>query len=384
MKSLVTKKEYIFKLCSIIFLLFGLMVPIKSLAANLELTCIYDAGVVGFEGTAELTYKVYSDGTTELPFKKNANLLDARLSWQAKYTSESFAKTAKIDGGYKCPDISTDNNMNFVSVHLGNLSGNGTQYKLATLKKEIVSKKENEIKKTKECVFKIFADSDNKLDFDIDLKLTMYSNGDKTFSINENEAKVNEPVFYKVGRHLESASFVIKEEEVASLFIQPNFQMVEKNLFTCPTYIYALEDSLTDRQYNISTKKGNYDYYSKAYDEETYDPNNEDDIVVDPFSGKPVNCSDFTTKEGSNMIQDIFNLIMLIAPILVIVLGGLDFAKASLQSDEDAIKKAGINFGKRLIAAVLLFLLPLIINIVLEIAFDAGVLESIPEICIDN
>jgi large-conductance mechanosensitive channel len=75
---------------------------------------------------------------------------------------------------------------------------------------------------------------------------------------------------------------------------------------------------------------------------------------------------------------------MLIAPILVIVLGGLDFAKASLQSDEDAIKKAGINFGKRLIAAVLLFLLPLIINIVLEIAFDAGVLESIPEICIDN
>jgi len=99
-------------------------------------------------------------------------------------------------------------------------------------------------------------------------------------------------------------------------------------------------------------------------------------------TGEPINCSDFVTDGGVNIIQDIFNIIMIVGPILAIVLGGFDFAKASLQSDEQALKKAGSNFTKRIIAAVLLFLLPLLITFILEIAVEAGVLTDLPDLCV--
>jgi hypothetical protein len=100
----------------------------------------------------------------------------------------------------------------------------------------------------------------------------------------------------------------------------------------------------------------------------------------------PINCDDFAN-DGINIISELFNIIMIIGPILALVLGGLDFAKATLASDENALKKAGTNFGKRIAAAILLFLLPLIINLILGIAFDVGVfgnMENVPDVCLTN
>ena len=56
-----------------------------------------------------------------------------------------------------------------------------------------------------------------------------------------------------------------------------------------------------------------------------------------------------------------------LAPVLVIILGILDFVKALAAQDDDAMKKAQGKFVKRLIAAVVLFLLPLIIDYVLSV-----------------
>ena len=53
-------------------------------------------------------------------------------------------------------------------------------------------------------------------------------------------------------------------------------------------------------------------------------------------------------------------------PILLILFGSLDFAKATVSSEKDALKKASINFAKRLTATLLLFLTPTIINIILS------------------
>ena len=66
-------------------------------------------------------------------------------------------------------------------------------------------------------------------------------------------------------------------------------------------------------------------------------------------------------------IYNILKWVKYITPVLVIILGILDFVKALAAQDDDAMKKAQGKFVKRLIAAVLLFLLPLIIDYVLSV-----------------
>ena len=69
-------------------------------------------------------------------------------------------------------------------------------------------------------------------------------------------------------------------------------------------------------------------------------------------------------------LQVLFNYVKIIAPILVIIFGSLDFGKAVLSSDQDALKKAQKDFVKRLIAAAAIFFLPNIIMLVLQLVND--------------
>lgn len=62
-------------------------------------------------------------------------------------------------------------------------------------------------------------------------------------------------------------------------------------------------------------------------------------------------------------IYDALKLIRWIALVLLIVLGTLDFVKAIANDDQDAIKKSSQNFMRRLIAVIILFLLPLFIEL---------------------
>ena len=62
----------------------------------------------------------------------------------------------------------------------------------------------------------------------------------------------------------------------------------------------------------------------------------------------------------------IIPIIQIGIPIILIVLGMLDFTKAVAVSEDGATKKAGIKFLKRLIAVVIIFLLPTLINFILS------------------
>lgn len=62
-----------------------------------------------------------------------------------------------------------------------------------------------------------------------------------------------------------------------------------------------------------------------------------------------------------------FNILKIVVPILVIVLSFLDFAKSILSSDNDALKKSQITFSKRLLLAVVFFLLPILVNFLLKL-----------------
>lgn len=60
-----------------------------------------------------------------------------------------------------------------------------------------------------------------------------------------------------------------------------------------------------------------------------------------------------------------FNIIQIAAPILLIVLGSVDLAGAVISNDNDALKKATSKLGKRAIAAVAIFFVPLLVKLLI-------------------
>ena len=70
------------------------------------------------------------------------------------------------------------------------------------------------------------------------------------------------------------------------------------------------------------------------------------------------------------VISTLVTLIKIIVPILLIIFGMLDLAKAVIASKEDEIKKAQTTFVKRLIAAVIVFFVVMLVQMVVR--FVAG------------
>lgn len=74
------------------------------------------------------------------------------------------------------------------------------------------------------------------------------------------------------------------------------------------------------------------------------------------------------------VVSTVVMLIKIIVPILLIIFGMLDLAKAVIASKEDEIKKAQMTFVKRLIAAVIVFFVVSLVQMVVR--FVAGNDES--------
>lgn len=97
--------------------------------------------------------------------------------------------------------------------------------------------------------------------------------------------------------------------------------------------------------------------------------NKEKDNNTSMDFGDKLNDEDCQAVLGNTLeiINTVFNWIKIIAPILLIVFGSLDFGSAVLQDNQDALKKATSKFIKRAIAAVAIFFLPFIINLLLSL-----------------
>ena len=88
--------------------------------------------------------------------------------------------------------------------------------------------------------------------------------------------------------------------------------------------------------------------------------------------------------EFSGMLPNIVHIIVLIikivVPILLIVFGMMDLAKAVMAQKEDEIKKGQQTFVKRLIAAIIVFFIVTVVQMV--IGFLAGDEDSVTS-CFD-
>lgn len=66
----------------------------------------------------------------------------------------------------------------------------------------------------------------------------------------------------------------------------------------------------------------------------------------------------------------------IIGPVLVILFGTLDFGKATISNDKDALKKATNKFFKRLAALIILFLSPLLTKLIISLNTSGEYLEG--------
>ena len=85
-----------------------------------------------------------------------------------------------------------------------------------------------------------------------------------------------------------------------------------------------------------------------------------------PVKSEGIDCGVFV-----DITKPIAKILMIIAPILLLVMGTVDFTGAVAASDEKAMKKATSNFVKRLIICVVILILPVLINTLMGwIKFD--------------
>ena len=90
------------------------------------------------------------------------------------------------------------------------------------------------------------------------------------------------------------------------------------------------------------------------------------------------------TCDDVSMFHDIWVVIIILAPILTIVMGVLDFGKAVISSDTEKMSKAWKKFPKRLLAVVLLLLVPHLISLLLSLTTDEGARDTSLMYCIIN
>ena len=66
-------------------------------------------------------------------------------------------------------------------------------------------------------------------------------------------------------------------------------------------------------------------------------------------------------------MQWILNIIKYVAIAALLVLSTVDFIKALVSNDKDALKKAGMTTAKRFIYVVILFFLPIIVDFIMRL-----------------
>lgn len=142
----------------------------------------------------------------------------------------------------------------------------------------------------------------------------------------------------------------------------------------CPTYIYRTGGETTyggTVDANGCSSSATFYYYIS---EEKAGSNAEAYILIEsniPEEEKPKieinSCSDLFGPDLVEEINKVMDIIRIVVPILLIIFGIVDFFKATFDNNEDEMKKDRERFIKRIIAAIIVFLVPIFVNLVLTL-----------------
>ena len=79
------------------------------------------------------------------------------------------------------------------------------------------------------------------------------------------------------------------------------------------------------------------------------------------------NCSRILDDGFNDFVNKVMLVFYILGPLFLIVFGSIDYARATAEGSEEALKKANKNFGKRVFATLLLFLTPAITNFIISL-----------------
>lgn len=128
-------------------------------------------------------------------------------------------------------------------------------------------------------------------------------------------------------------------------------------------------------------------YYISAYnDDETigdyeqgdaseYNPDtgNEPSNEMEDLEIKEINfCEENGVRKTFQIVGYLLYIAKIIVPLLLIILGTIDFAKATISSDDKAPKDAVVTLIKRILIAIIIFLIPTILNFLLSLVNGAS------------
>lgn len=105
------------------------------------------------------------------------------------------------------------------------------------------------------------------------------------------------------------------------------------------------------------------------------------DVPIDNEPDDINSCGDLISDNARGILNEIMKWIRISVPIILIGLGTLDFTKAVFSKSEDDMKKSREKFIKRLVAAILVFLVPMFVNFILDLANNVWSNIS-PDTCI--
>ena len=138
------------------------------------------------------------------------------------------------------------------------------------------------------------------------------------------------------------------------------FTLIVIGVCILPVKAYASNNSV-----NI-----NYEEKSEIVDlfvRKEFKKNKGDDLEVEPLSSI---CKDTNVKRIAKATGYALLVSKIVVPIILMVGAVMNYTKAMTANDEKGIKEATTKFAKAGIAALLVFFLPTIINLVLSVAED--------------
>lgn len=93
-------------------------------------------------------------------------------------------------------------------------------------------------------------------------------------------------------------------------------------------------------------------------------------LVIEPVYAE--SCNGILTPGAYQILQDALSIIRIAVPILLIVLGSVDLGTAVVSEDKDSLKKATSRLIKRCLAAIVIFFIPLIVNVLINLVESSG------------
>lgn len=92
-------------------------------------------------------------------------------------------------------------------------------------------------------------------------------------------------------------------------------------------------------------------------------------------------CADSTTIWS--VVGWFLTIFKIVIPIILIVMGSIDFGKAVVAQKDDEIKKSSKSLAMRAVAAIIIFILPSVIMMLINWAMDVSGTDMDYETCTD-